>query len=78
MKAKNKIKKLIAAGDRFMHRGDKYLVCRTGHSLIQLIKLDNGNRWNEGATVVNVHDISPAEWERIVGRFYSEDFVRCR
>jgi len=77
MKVKNKTKKLIAAGDRFIHRGDEYLVCRTGHSLIQLIKLDNGNRWNDGATVADVHDISQEEWKKISSTNLHE-FVRCR
>ena len=53
-------------GDRFQYDKDDYMLCQTGNSIVSLIDLRAGNRWEEGVLVKDVNNITRQEFDEIV------------
>jgi hypothetical protein len=79
-KAQAELKQLeettYSIGDRFEHRGEKYMLvkCEGGVAgSIFLVCLNDGNRWSSPEKVGNCFKITQAEFDKICG---GNDFIR--
>jgi hypothetical protein len=63
-----KMKKAISykIGDRFKYSSDIYLLCQTGNSMVSLVDLECGNRWEDAIHVEDINDITKEEFNKIM------------
>ena len=52
-----------------------YILAQVDEDMINLISLDNGNRWGDSTKVVNPYYISKSEWEELIGKNYLKYFI---
>ena len=65
------MKSVYRAGDRFKkdegHFGEPYILATLGVGQVNLISLQDGNRWSEPLQVSNAREINRAEFEQHFG-----------